>query len=179
MSKMDLQLSDVSYALAQMDMAEVEAFERVIATVRLEKGVVYTLGNGGSHSTASHFANDLLKLVNVRAVCLGDMVPSILAMGNDEGWEEMYAELLKRLLRPSDGVVGFSCGGESENVLRALKLAVARKNLAAALTGCSRASRINRLGLDALVHVPEIEDIRVQEDVHLIVCHAVTRKYEV
>jgi D-sedoheptulose 7-phosphate isomerase len=178
MSQMDLHVSDVSYALAQLDMREVDALERVIASVRMDRSAtIYTCGNGGSHATASHFANDLVKMVGVRAVCLGDQVPLVTAMGNDDAWGEMYAGILKRVLREKDGVIGFSCSGESPNVLRALEVGVRRKNLCAALTGCSYESAINKLGLDALVHVPEVEDIRVQEDVHLIVCHAVTRMY--
>lgn len=177
MSQMDLHLSEVSFALAQMNMEEVDALERVIATVRMKHGTLYTFGNGGSHATASHFANDLVKMVGVRAVCLGDQMPLASAMGNDEGWHNMYAELLKRVLKPEDGVIGFTCSGKSENILNALTAGVMRRVPSAALTGGSRASPINKLGLDALVHVPEIEDIRVQEDVHLIVCHAVTRMY--
>lgn len=178
MNQLELQVSEVGYALAQMDMVSVRALHLVVQTVRQAGGVVYTCGNGGSHSTASHFANDLLKVVNVRAVCLGDMVPAMLAFGNDEGWENMYAEMVGRLLRPGDGVVGFTCSGESENVLRALKVAKVRKNLVVGLTGHSLGSRIGKMGLDVLVRVPEVDDMRVQEDVHLIVCHAVVRMYD-
>lgn len=177
MSQMDLQISEVGFALVQLDMLEVEALERVVSRVRDGSGTIYTCGNGGSHATASHFANDLVKIVGVRAVCLGDQVPLTMAIGNDEGWHQMYSNLLKRVLKPGDGVIGFSCSGESGNVMNALSTAVMRKIVCAGLTGHSYESAINKLGLDALVHVPEIEDIRVQEDVHLIVCHAVTRMY--
>lgn len=177
MSNMDVHLSDVSYVLAQMNMLELDELERMVSVVRERGGVLYLFGNGGSHATASHFANDLTKMVKVRAVCLGDLVPLMTAVGNDDAWERMYAGMLAGFLRPEDGVIGISCSGESKNVLNGLLLARGRRVLCAALTGSSTESSINRLGLDALVHTPELEDIRVQEDVHLIVCHAVTRMY--
>lgn len=178
MSQMDLHFADVGYAIAQLDMDELEKLSAVVDRVRQSSGVIYTCGNGGSHATASHFANDLVKMVGVRAVCLGDLVPLATAMGNDTGWHMMYAGSLRLMLEKDDGVIGFSCSGESDNVIYALNEAVARRVACAALTGNSYESRINKLGLDAVVHVPDVEDIRVQEDVHLAVCHAVTRMYQ-
>lgn len=167
-------LSQVSEAMTLLDHDEVEQVIAALKVIRKARGTVYLFGNGGSHSTASHFANDLLKMAKVKAVCIGDMTPAILAYGNDVNWDNMFRMPLFELLNPNDGVVGISCSGNSENVLSALGHAKVKNNLTIGMTGQSDESKINRLGLEALVHV-RADDIRVQEDVHLMVCHAVVR----
>lgn len=174
MNPISRHLSQVSEAMTLLDQDEVQHVVSIIYAIRLGRGTLYLFGNGGSHSTASHFANDLMKIAKVRAVCIGDMLPVTLAYGNDMGWENMFRMPLYELLDPHDGVMGISCSGNSENVLSALGHAKVKNNLTIGLTGQSDESKINHLGLDALVHV-RATDIRVQEDIHLMVCHAVIR----
>lgn len=171
MATIETYLSSVQQAASLLIPAELEGFVDVLLNVRRNNGTVYTFGNGGSHSTASHFANDLLKVCGVRAVCLGDMVSVSLAFGNDEGWNEMYANMLLRLLKRGDVVVGFTCSGQSENVVSALYAAVKLGVSVVVLTGESRVSPIHELSGYRIVHVAS-PDVRVVEDVHLQVCHA-------
>lgn len=171
-------LSEVSEGMTLLDIGQVEAAVRAFRSIRQVGGTVYLMGNGGSHSTAGHFANDLMKMGRVRAVCLGDMAASMLAYGNDNGWENMYLDQLGGMLEDwRDGVVGITCSGESVNVVRALGLAVARNVITIGLTGSALDSGINKMGLDVLIHAP-YPDIRVQEDVHLMVCHAIVRELQ-
>lgn len=166
--------SEVSEVMTLYDNEEIQQAINALQIVKKARGTIYLFGNGGSHATASHFANDLVKMARIRAVCVGDMATAMLAYGNDNGWERMFSDPLGQMLKPGDGVIGISCGGESENVLRALELAVRKNALAIGLTGNSLQSRINGLGLNALVHA-NYPDIRVQEDFHLMVCHAIVR----
>lgn len=170
-------LSDVSEAMTLLDVDEVRRMVNVLNIVRGSGGTVYLFGNGGSHSTASHFANDLMKMARIRAVCLGDMSASMLAYGNDNGWVNMYSGPLREMFKDGDAVVGISCSGRSANVVRALGYAVSENGLAIGLTGLADDSEINYIGLDALVHA-RFPDIRVQEDLHLMVCHAVVRSLQ-
>ncbi len=174
MTPINLHLSQVSEAMTLLDQDEVQHVVNILRVIREARGTVYLFGNGGSHSTTSHFANDLLKMVHVKAVCIGDMTPVTLAYGNDTNWENMFRMPLYELLNPNDGVLGISCSGNSENVLNALAHGKVKNNLTIGLTGQADDSKINKLGLDALVHV-RATDIRVQEDIHLMVCHAVVR----
>lgn len=167
-------LSQVSEGMTLLDVDEVEMAVQVLKLVRKNGGTVYLFGNGGSHATASHFANDLMKMARVRAVCLGDLVPTTSAYGNDEEWENMFRAPLEKLLKWGDGMVGISCSGNSKNVMHALEYADARSITKVGLTGLSNSSWINNVGLDALVHAPAL-DIRVQEDLHLMVCHMIIR----
>lgn len=167
-------LADVEEAMTLLDIAEVERLALLISTVRSFRGTIYVFGNGGSHATASHLANDLIKMVRVRAICIGDMASAMMAYGNDTGWENMFFGPLTEMLRDGDGVIGISCGGSSPNVIKALKYATATDCVVGGLTGIGIDTPINKLKLDVLVHA-RVNDIRVQEDLHMIVCHAAVR----
>lgn len=103
---------------------------------------VFLIGNGGSASTASHFACDLNKCTihegkrRMRALCLNDNLPHVSALTNDEGWENIYVEQLKHFFRPGDVVLGISvhggkgrdkAGAWSQNLLKAMQYARERE----------------------------------------------------
>jgi D-sedoheptulose 7-phosphate isomerase len=161
-----------------VDEKEVEIIGMVLRTVKKLGGTVYLFGNGGSHATAGHFANDLVKMCSIRAVCIGDMATAIFAYGNDNGWDNMFVDLLAKMLTDRDCAFGISCSGNSVNVMRALEMTHGRNVLTAGLTGESLHSAINDCGLDGLVHTQGVQDIRVQEDLHLMICHALVRSLQ-
>jgi phosphoheptose isomerase len=99
---------------------------RVIEDLRL-CGWVFTCGNGGSHSIASHLAEDLLKCSKAdkgpRAFCLGDAAPTVMAIANDISYDEIFAYQMERI-DPADGcLVAFSGSGNSKNIIRAAEKA--------------------------------------------------------
>jgi D-sedoheptulose 7-phosphate isomerase len=99
---------------------------------------VFTCGNGGSASTATHFASDLTKSTIVagkkrfRAECLNDNVPLMLALINDDGFENLFYEQLKPKFQTGDVLIAISVHGGagkdkaglwSQNLLKAMKYA--------------------------------------------------------
>jgi D-sedoheptulose 7-phosphate isomerase len=112
---------------------------------------VYTMGNGGSASTASHFAADLAKTVNdktgaraIKAVCLGDNYPLVSAAINDRGWNTLYEETLATYYVRGGIGVGFSVHGGSgkdraglwsQNLLRGLQYIKDRGGLTIGFSG--------------------------------------------
>ena len=174
MSTIRKHLAQVEEAMTLLDEDEIRNAITILEVVRRAGGTVYVFGNGGSHATASHFANDLMKMAGCRAVCIGDMSSAVLAYGHDNGWRNMYCDPLGEMLKDADGVVGISCSGNSENVISALEMATGRKVLTIGMTGLALDSEINNLGLDGLIHA-NFPDIRIQEDIHLMVCHAIVR----
>lgn len=165
----------IEEGLTLMDQGEIHEIVDVLKWVRKNGGTAYLFGNGGSASTASHFANDLMKMGRMRTQCLNDHYPVVSAYGNDEGWMNMYLHPLKNLfIVERDVAVGISCSGMSENVVNALDWAAERKGVTIGLTGQEEGSAINAVQDIYLVHA-RVPDIRVQEDLHMMVCHAVAR----
>lgn len=83
------------------------------------RGIVYVMGNGGSASTATHFAADLAKYTIVegkprfKVLGLTDNVPLVSAWTNDGGFDSIFAEQMAAWLAPGDALVGFSVHGGS------------------------------------------------------------------
>lgn len=162
----------VAQALELIDHNEIQRIIERLREARKAGGFVWIVGNGGSAATASHFANDLVKMAGIRAIAVGDQGPTVFAFGNDEGWEDMFAGALKRWKSPSDVLCAISCSGESENVIQAVRIFGPDFF---SLTGQARTSRLAdlaRMSATPIVytHSPEI---KVQEDLHMIVCHAI------
>jgi D-sedoheptulose 7-phosphate isomerase len=137
---------------------------------------IFVCGNGGSASTASHFACDMVKGASYnrakrfRIMALTDQMPTISAYSNDVGYDCVFVEQLKNFAEPGDIVMGISGSGNSPNVLRAIEHANR--------TGCRTIGLSGRDGgqLGALsqlnIHVPNPHMGRI-EDAHMIVCHMI------
>lgn len=167
-------LEQIYECLTLLDQKGVGMVADELRQVKLRGGTVYLCGNGGSHATASHFSNDLSKMCGIKSMCLGDAIPTILAYGNDDGWDRMYGNALNGLVEKRDAVIGISCSGNSKNVVNALKVGKEVGAATIALTGIDQHSKVGEVGVDIIVHAVS-EDIRVQEDVHLFICHAIVR----
>ncbi len=168
--KLQSYFADVNGALLTLNHYEIEKAVEILKRVRENNGTVYLVGNGGSASTASHFANDLEKMCSLKAIGVGDMVPKILAYGNDNGWENMFSEVLSHNLRPGDAVVAISCSGNSPNVVRAAEAACGFELIV--FTGNNYDCLLCQQGASVIIHA-QAEDIKIQEDVHLAICHAI------
>ena len=99
---------------------------------------IYTMGNGGSASTATHFAADLSKTSIVdgkkrfKVIALTDNIPLMSAWINDNGFENLFTGQLENFIEPGDVLIGFSVHGGSgsgsaglwsQNLLKAMKFA--------------------------------------------------------
>ncbi|MCP3801918.1 SIS domain-containing protein [Allokutzneria sp. A3M-2-11 16] len=96
-------------------------------------GVVLSCGNGGSASTASHFAADLAKLTiipghkRIRTLCLNDNASAFSAWTNDEGFHTVYEEQARPWLDENATLIAFSVhGGSRDQAVSANLPAVAR-----------------------------------------------------
>jgi D-sedoheptulose 7-phosphate isomerase len=69
------------------------------------KNQIFVMGNGGSSSTASHFACDINKGTcggekkRFRVICLNDNVPTMVAYANDMSYDDVFVEQLKNFLK--------------------------------------------------------------------------------
>jgi D-sedoheptulose 7-phosphate isomerase len=163
--------TELTASLLTVERSEIGRAVELLRESRERKANVWIVGNGGSAATASHFANDLVKMAGVRAFAVPDMTPLVTAYGNDEGWERMFQNPIDRFLEPDDCVVAISCSGKSPNVIKA---ANGIPNLIV-LTGNGRDGNIlAALQCKALLLVKS-DDITIVEDCHLAICHAIAK----
>ena len=170
-------ISEVQQALSKIPIPSIERVVRIVLEAYERQGHLYIMGNGGSASTATHFACDLSKATIVegrarlRVTSLTDNVALLTAWANDTSYQDVFAEQLANLLNPGDVVVAISASGESANVLAAVEQARARGAVTVALVGFS-GGQLKRV-VDAAVHVPSMS-YGVVEDCHLVLEHAIT-----
>jgi D-sedoheptulose 7-phosphate isomerase len=160
-----------------VDGAAVAGAAAALARACRAGGVVFTLGNGGSAATASHFASDLDAALTTpggappgaRVTCLSDNVPRLTAIANDHGYADVFARRLRAAARPGDVVVLFSVSGASENLHRA---AAAARAAGAATIGVfgARDPGAAQAAVDHLIAVPSA-DFAVVESVHAALEH--------
>ena len=150
-----------STCLNEAARAACEIATRVAAGAR-----VFFFGNGGSSMDAGHLAAEFLgRFTRERpalgGICLSDATAAVTAIGNDYGFEEIFARQLAGLARPGDVAVGLTTSGNSENVVRAFERARDLGVFSVALTGAS-GGRVLDVA-QVCICVPTKETPRVQE----------------
>jgi D-sedoheptulose 7-phosphate isomerase len=161
------------------DVSAIVAAADLIATALKNGRSVLVFGNGGSAADAQHFAAELVGRYEKErrawpAVALTTDTSTLTAIGNDYGFERVFARQIEALGRTGDVAIGISTSGKSLNVLRALEAANDRGLVTIALTGRGgEAGRIARLH----VRVDEERTARIQE-VHATLLHAVCELVE-
>lgn len=150
----------------------------ILQQARRKGSQVFILGNGGSASTASHFACDLAKntrqegLPHFRVIGLTDNMAIISALANDEGYENVFSEQLVGLVRPEDIVIAISASGNSKNVIKAVEAAHQHKATVIGFTGFDGGC----LGQMANIHIHVNSNIIEHvEDTHLMLEHLIVK----
>ena len=167
-------LHELHSTLDSLPTEKIEQAVDVIHRARLEGRKVFIMGNGGSASTASHFACDLGKntrapdVPDFRVLALTDNLATFSALANDEGYENVFLGQISSLLERGDVVIGISTSGNSENVAKAIEFAQARGAQTIGFTGFD-GGRLGRT-VDLNVQVPS-DNIERVEDIHLMLEH--------
>ena len=139
---------------------------------------VFILGNGGSASTASHFACDLAKntrqegLPHFRVIGLTDNMAMFSALANDEGYENVFSEQLASLVRPGDIVIAISASGNSRNVINAAEAAQRCDATVIGFTGFDGGHLRQLANINIHVDSNIIEHV---EDIHLMLEHLIVK----
>jgi D-sedoheptulose 7-phosphate isomerase len=137
-------------------------------------GRVLFCGNGGSAADAQHLAAELVGKQNYdrppeAGIALTVDSSALTAIGNDYGFDEVFARQVRALGRPGDVVVGISTSGRSANVVAALAAARQMQMVTVAFTGADPA---DMGGAHVVVAVPARHTGTVQE-LHICCGHAV------
>ncbi|BCS34669.1 phosphoheptose isomerase [Luteitalea sp. TBR-22] len=151
-----------------------------VAAVLAAGGKVLACGNGGSAAECQHFAAELTGRFRREraawpAMALTVDTSALTAVGNDYGFDRIFARQVEAFGRPGDVLLAISTSGRSPNVVAAARAGRARGLHVVALTGANPGP----LGAEAdeVIAVPESDTARVQE-VHLTVLHAVCDEVE-
>jgi D-sedoheptulose 7-phosphate isomerase len=158
---------------------------KLLHRARLGGHQVFIMGNGGSAATASHFVCDLAKntaypdLPGFRVIGLSDNMSIFSALGNDNGYENVFVDQLRNFVRKDDVVIGISTSGNSENVLRAIDLARETGAVTIGMTGFDGGKLAGMVDLE--IRVPS-HNIQHVEDIHLslehMICSALIKQAE-
>jgi D-sedoheptulose 7-phosphate isomerase len=137
--------------------------EHFVSSLRCGSKVLL-FGNGGSSADASHLAGELVgRLRRERApspaLSLGDQLAAVTALGNDFGFEEVFARGIEAFGQPGDLAVGLTTSGRSANVLRGLDVARKRGLHTTVFTGLGGADII----ADVVVQIPSDDTQEIQE----------------
>src|SRR5450755_2932446 len=107
-------VADVKSLLDQLDAAEIGQVVDWLMHAWRSGGRVLLMGNGGSSSSVSHIVNDMQKNIYLeagkplRALCLSDSTPLMMAWANDTQWENIFAPQVACWAEPGDVVIGVS-----------------------------------------------------------------------
>jgi D-sedoheptulose 7-phosphate isomerase len=156
--------------------------ELIIVTFRAG-GRLYLCGNGGSAADAQHVASELVGRLKVKrrglpAVAMSTDTSILTSVGNDDGYDQVFARQVEALVEKDDILWAFSTSGKSPNVLKAVELAKERGARIIAFTG-RRNSRLQEMAdlclcADAPSSAPSQE---IHQMAYHIICDLVERSF--
>jgi D-sedoheptulose 7-phosphate isomerase len=139
-----------------------------------KEATIYVFGNGGSSATASHMMVDFNKGAcsevekRFHFVCLNDNIPTLMAIGNDIGFENVFYYQLENKLTKDDVVLAISGSGNSHNIIKAVEYAKQQGAKIIGMTGYD-GGKLDKLS-DYHLHAP-IDDMQITEDIHMSFDH--------
>ena len=156
-------------------LGEVETVAKALIAVYEADGRLFTFGNGGSSCDAQHFAEELIARYRrdrraLAASSLSADASVLTCIGNDFGYDAVFARQVEGLVRRGDMVVGFSTSGRSQNVVQAL--AAARERGATTVLFAGGDGGAAREHADHSFVLPSTDTARVQE-MHVLLLHLI------
>lgn len=157
-----------------VNLESVNQVMQVLENARLDGKHIFICGNGGSAATASHYCCDFNKGVSEKLEkkynfeCLSDNVPTMMAIANDIGYDEVFSYPLRNKMKPGDILIGISGSGNSKNVINAFKYAKEIGGIIVAIVGYN--GGIMKTIADYNIHV-DVNDMQISEDLHMILDH--------
>lgn len=162
----------------QLDVEAIAAFANEMEKARQNQNTIFFIGNGGSAATASHMVNDfgvdILKRTEAakpfRVLSLTDNTAVMLAVANDDGYNNLFVNQLKIYYRPGDKLVAISASGNSENIIVAAEWVKKRGGVIMSLVGFD-GGKLKNIS-DITIHVKSAKgEYGPVEDIHLIIDH--------
>lgn len=188
-SYIDRYLKETEEIIQDIDKKEINNFINLLFEAWKNNKKVITMGNGGSSSTASHFASDLAKTVandssmkeinsikGFKAICLNDNPALLTAWANDSGWDDVYTGMLNTFLDDGDIILLISVhggSGWSGNLVRAIEFAKTKNACVLGLAGFD-GGQMKKLS-DSCIVIPK-DSTPHTEGFHLILQHLIVER---
>ena len=181
-------------AYQNLDLNDVNVVLNLFEEARLNGFHFFVCGNGGSASTASHYAGDFNKGVNMGLLsidththkypvagiikdsaiplynfeCLSDNIPTMMAVSNDDTYDEVFRYPLSVKMKKGDILIGISGSGNSKNIINAFDYAKSVGGKTVAIVGYDGGEMKKKA--DYCIHI-NINNMQVSEDIHMILDH--------
>lgn len=137
-------------------------------------GKIIFCGNGGSFADAQHLSAEftsrfLFDRPGLPSLALGTNSSAMTAIGNDYGYENVFAREIQAIATPVDVIIAITTSGNSVNILKALEAAKVANVPAIVLTGAGR-GRLD--DATKTLNVPSTDTARIQE-CHILIGHII------
>ena len=166
--------------LADLDLlSRIEEVTNVVVDALTVGGRVFFGGNGGSAADAQHLAAEFVSRLafdrpGLAAQSLATDTPILTAIGNDYGYERVFARQIQANGRRGDGFIGITTSGRSKNIIVAFEECRNVGISAVALAG--RGGDLEGT-VDYVLRVPSEETARIQES-HIMIGHIICAEVE-
>ena len=138
--------------------------------------IVFTIGNGGSASTAEHFSADLGQMekrtgYSIRSFCLNTQIALSSAFANDYDYASVLAKQLSSFANSKFILVAFSASGRSKNILEAIKFSLESNKEVHCFIGFDGGEIINIKNANVIYFPDPKQDYGMVENLHLTASH--------
>jgi D-sedoheptulose 7-phosphate isomerase len=161
--------------LTDVDLMEqvVELAEKCTVALRAGGKVIFC-GNGGSFADAQHLSAEftsrfLFDRPGLASLALGTNSSAMTAIGNDYGYENVFAREIQAIATPDDVIIAITTSGNSGNILKALEAAKEANVSAVVLTGSGRGMLDDST---ETLNIPSTDTARIQE-CHILIGHII------
>jgi D-sedoheptulose 7-phosphate isomerase len=147
----------------------------VCVTALRQRRKILFAGNGGSAADSQHLAAEFVSKLSynrpaLSAIALTTDTSVLTAIGNDYGFENIFARQIEAIGQEGDVFIGISTSGRSPNILRALEIARQRQIITIGFTG--KTAPLMNHHCDLLLNIPSQETQKIQE-CHIMFGHIV------
>lgn len=132
---------------------------------------ILLMGNGGSAADAQHIAAEYVSRFNfdrpgLSALALTTDTSALTAIGNDYGYENVFARQIQALGNQNDIIFAYSTSGKSKNIIEGILEARKKNIITIGMTGLHQENIVKDL-CDHVIEIPSHNTAKIQE------CHAV------
>lgn len=160
--------------------AQIEDVSSIITSAFKSGKKLILCGNGGSAADAQHIAAEFVSRFKIErqglpAIALTVDTSILTAIGNDYGYEKIFARQIDAIGKSGDVLIGISTSGSSENVVNAMMEAMKKEIHTVGFTG-GKISMVSDVA-DITLKVPSFETPKIQE-CHIMIGHIICAMVE-